>query len=171
APPLPSLGAGRPWAGRRESALVRSGAPRYKPPSRPPLVPSRQARAPGLCTLPCLRTRSKGVAMRCPAVLLALCAALPCCGCLCVYTCEEPLRGDEPKRTVHFQSETAARLFCTTVDLRQKSGREEHTEEFYIPFLTSITRTRKLSEAAFYNDQAAVCDTDGDGMITDAEAV
>jgi hypothetical protein len=111
--------------------------------------------------------------MRCPAVLLALCAALPCCGCLCVYnyTSEESLRASEPKRAVQFQSETAARLFCTTVNQRMKCAREEPTEEIYIPLLTSIIRTRKLSEAAFYNDQVAVCDTNGDGFITDAEAV
>jgi hypothetical protein len=111
--------------------------------------------------------------MRCPAVFLALCAALPCCGCLCAYTytCEESLRAGEPKRAVKFQSETAARLFCTTVDRRMRTAREEPTEEIYIPLVTSITRTRKLSEAAFYNDQVAVCDTDGDGLITDAEAV
>jgi len=111
--------------------------------------------------------------MRCPAVLLALCAALSCCGCLCVYnyTSEESLRASEPKRAVQFQSETAARLFCTTVNLRMKCAREEPTEEIYIPLLTSITRTQKLSDAAFYNDQVAVCDTNGDGLITDAEAV
>jgi hypothetical protein len=108
--------------------------------------------------------------MRCPAVVLALCAALPCCGCLYSYTCEEAVRAAEPKRAVHFQSETAARLFCTTVDLRLKSAREELTEEFCVPFI-SYVKIRKLSEAAFYNDQVAVCDTDGDGVITDAEAV
>jgi hypothetical protein len=111
--------------------------------------------------------------MRCPAVFLALCAALSCCGCLCVYnyTCEESVRAEEPKRAVQFESETAARLFCTTVNLRMKSSRDEPSEEIYIPFLTSITRTRRLSEAAYYNDQVAVCDTNGDGLITDVEAV
>jgi hypothetical protein len=108
--------------------------------------------------------------MRCPAVVLALCAALPCGGCLYVHNFDEVVRDQEPKRTVAFESEAAARLFCAAVERQRKASYDDQEEFVWIPFITWISKSRRLSEAAFYNDQLVVCDTDGDGVITDAEA-
>lgn len=109
--------------------------------------------------------------MRSSAVLLAVCAALPCCGCLYIHTCHEVAREQEPKRVVAFQSESASRLFCAVVERQKKAFREGQVEEFIVPFITYINKTRTISEAGFYNDQVAACDTNGDGVITDAEAI
>jgi hypothetical protein len=110
--------------------------------------------------------------MRRPAVpLVVLCGLLPACGgCLFVYSREDTVRLNEPKRAVQFQSETAARLFAAASDQRLRGSHEVRTESLTIPFLASISRNSKLSEASLYNDEVAACDADGDGVITDAEA-
>ncbi len=106
-----------------------------------------------------------------PVRSLLLWALLPTCsGCLFVYTREETVRPGEAKRQVEFQSETAAQLFATAVDQRVK-GRDAHAGTLAIPFIAYIETTRKVSEAAFYNDEVTACDTDNDGVITDTEAV
>jgi hypothetical protein len=109
--------------------------------------------------------------MRRPFVrLLLLWAALPSCGgCLVMYTGEEAIRPAEPKRQVLFESPAAARTFAETVQPRL-CNRESYARRIEVPILASVEVKQKLSEAAFYNDELAACDTNGDGFITEAEA-
>jgi hypothetical protein len=100
------------------------------------------------------------------------CALLPACaGCLLVYTKEETLRKDESRRPVTFESDTGARLFAAAVEKQLAKPREVGSQNLVIPFLTYITVSSKLSEAAAFNDEMTACDTDHNGVISDGEAV
>jgi hypothetical protein len=57
--------------------------------------------------------------------------------------------------------------------LTERRGQREalYSRQVNIPFLCSITKTGKLSDAAFYNDEVVECDADHNGVITEAEAL
>jgi hypothetical protein len=92
-------------------------------------------------------------------------------GCLVVHTRERVVREDEQRRSVRFSSPRAQRDFQTAA-LDPKTRRSnESSNLFGIPFLMFYYHCTKLSENAYYNDQLADCDSDGDGLITDDEVL
>ena len=106
---------------------------------------------------------------------LALCAAASLlaatsAGCLFSSTGERIVRPDEGRRTVAFESEQAMIDFQSAARLRDTYGaRRQGEHQVAIPFILLVDETRVLSESAFYNDQIAAADLDGDGTLTDAE--
>jgi hypothetical protein len=104
--------------------------------------------------------------------MLVLVPCLPSIsGCLFVYTTEETVRNGESRRPVAFQSETGERLFAATVEKQRERPADLGSRSLAIPFLAYISKTTRLSDAAIYNDEVVACDTDANGVITDAEAV
>lgn len=100
-----------------------------------------------------------------PAVLL--CSA----GCLMVRTHDEVLRRDESKRPVQFQSGFAQRTFTQKALSADERNRSAESSSLGVPFLFLYRKRTLRSEAAFFNDQLALCDADGDGFITDDEVM
>lgn len=102
----------------------------------------------------------------------SLCAMLLGCtpGCLVVRQSTQVVREKEPMRSVQFESEQAKRLFETGVHRMQANKERSQPEVVVIPFLCFTVRMSELSDNAIYNDQAGICDANGDGFITLQEA-
>jgi hypothetical protein len=103
--------------------------------------------------------------------VIAVCFVASSGGCLVVHTRERVVREEEQRRNVHFSSPRAQRDFQSAA-LDPKTRRaNESSSCFGIPFLMLYYHSTKLSENAYYNDQLADCDSDGDGLITDDEVL
>ena len=92
-------------------------------------------------------------------------------GCLFTHHSTNLVRQDEPPREVQFESLAAQQAFNAKAfdeEARQKAAK---TDFVAIPFLLWWSKMHVLSEGAYYNDQVAVCDTDGDGLISVGEAL
>ena len=106
---------------------------------------------------------------------LALCAAASLLaatsgGCLFNATGEKVVRGREERRKIDFESEQALVDFESTVRRRDTSmTRNQGQSQVMIPFILYVDQTRVLSSNAFYNDEVAAADVDGDGILSDAE--
>ena len=90
------------------------------------------------------------------------------CGCISHH---ETIYQDVPRAVVRFENDKAARLFYETLNSQSaaQDGRESRTKiELPIVF-EHETRVVKGPNVAF-NDAVARCDTDRDGLITEAEA-
>ena len=93
-------------------------------------------------------------------------------GCLFIHHKTEVMRKDEPKVIVAFESDKASCMFHAKYH-RILENREEmglKADAVIIPFITSISKISVLSSNALYNDAVKVCDSDGDHVITEAEA-
>ena len=105
------------------------------------------------------------------AGLFVVCLLLPAgSGCALVFERNEQLRAQEPRNCVRFESETAASLFQTAYAERLKHRDPTKAASFGIIFVTWMSWTTTLAEAAFYNDEVAACDLNHDGLISEAEA-
>lgn len=93
------------------------------------------------------------------------------CGCLVVRTTTRVVRENEAMRMVKFESEQARSAFEAGVDEVRAQKKGCDVDAFAIPFLCLLCNTTTISDNAVYNDQAALCDTDGDGLITDQESL
>jgi hypothetical protein len=91
-------------------------------------------------------------------------------GCALVFERNEQVRAQEPRNCVRFESATAADLFQTAYMERLKHREPSRSSSFGIIFVTWMTWTSTVAEAAFYNDEAAACDINHDGFISEAEA-
>jgi len=93
------------------------------------------------------------------------------CGCLVVRTTTRVVRENEAMRMVKFESEQARSAFEAGVDEARAQKKGCDVDAFAIPFLCLLCNTTTISDSAVYNDQAALCDTDGDSLITDQESL
>ena len=91
-------------------------------------------------------------------------------GCLLVHQSTRVVRDKEPMRTVQFESEQAQRLFETGVHQMQAHKDYSQPDVFALPLVCLLIRGNELSDNAVYNDQAGICDANGDGFITLQEA-
>jgi hypothetical protein len=111
-------------------------------------------------------TNHEGIAVRRSFLLLsaAVVALLP--GCLTLYHKTEVMRGDEARRPIQFENPQVADKFQQEV--KKQDG---HVGGSYlgVPFLTVFSRTQQLSENALWNECILKCDTNQDGMISEAE--
>lgn len=105
-------------------------------------------------------------------VRLSLCAALvsSCTGCLFVRHSTNMIREGEKQHQVRFDSEQSRNLFEAGAADMKAHKESTNGNVFFIPFLLWNSRMEVLSDNAIYNDQALACDTNGDGVITLAEA-
>ncbi len=92
-------------------------------------------------------------------------------GCLVFHARERVVREDEPRRSVRFASSRAQRDFRTAALDPKSRHKNDSFNVVGIPFLMFHYNGTKLSDNAYYNDQLADCDGDGDGLITDTEVV
>jgi hypothetical protein len=101
-------------------------------------------------------------------LLVGLCGVMAA-GCV-VYEKRELLRTDEPKRLARFESDAAASLFDFGFARRLKNQDQAQSETVCI-LLAKWTWTAAVAEAAYYNDEIVACDTNHDGVISEAEAL
>lgn len=92
-------------------------------------------------------------------------------GCLVTHVNRTVIRENEPRKEPQFESPFAQRTFNQLALNEKRRIAATSTRMVAIPFLTMHVRSATLSENAFYNDQIAVADIDGDGVITDSEAI
>lgn len=92
-------------------------------------------------------------------------------GCLVTHVNRSIVREREPRRDMQFESPFAQRTFNQLAFNEKRRNGSVSARMVAIPFLTMHVHTATPSENAYYNDQIAVCDTDGDGFITDSEAM
>ncbi|HVC97885.1 MAG TPA: hypothetical protein VND64_29710 [Pirellulales bacterium] len=92
-------------------------------------------------------------------------------GCLVFHMRERIVREDEPRRSVRFASSHAQRDFNATATDPRDRRRNDSTSVLGVPFVMFYYNSTKLSENAYFNDQLAACDGDGDGWITDEEVL
>lgn len=97
----------------------------------------------------------------------ALICGIALTGCITFYSKTDIERGDEQRRPVRFENERAGTLFTEELERRSDVVGEV---AIGMPFVTFYERTRRLSDAAFFNEQVRICDTDQDGIITEIEA-
>ncbi len=108
---------------------------------------------------------------RCFAWLLPLALLASCPGCLITRHSTNVIRQDEPRREVAFESPTAQQAFSAKAfDSEAREG-AARSKVVAIPFLLWWSKMDVLSEGAYYNDQVAACDTDGNGMVSVQEAL
>ena len=88
-------------------------------------------------------------------------------GCITLFSKTEVVRDGEARRPVTFESQQAAETFHTALKKQHPSLGGAYVG---VPFVTLYSRDRVLSETARFNDAVARCDTDQDGVITEAEA-
>jgi len=100
------------------------------------------------------------------AVLLA--AAWLTAGCI---STERTVTRDEPRTKVAFENDTAGRLFYETLS-RWRSGnnRVENKTEVSLPVIFECKQRVIEGEGIAFNQAVRRCDTNGDGLITEAEA-
>ncbi len=90
-------------------------------------------------------------------------------GCLLSHSHKRVVRQDEIRERVEFESDEAAATFhaVATDDDARSALRGEAS--FGIPFVVGISHQSVLSPNAYYNDQVAMCDMNGDGFLSDEE--
>jgi hypothetical protein len=103
---------------------------------------------------------------------LSLCGILLSCtpGCLFVRQSTQVVREKEPIRSVQFESQQAKTLFEGGARQMQANKERSTPEVLAIPFLCLYAHSTELSDNAIYNDQAGICDANGDSFITFQEA-
>ena len=96
--------------------------------------------------------------------------AISSTGCITIYNKKEEIGEREERLSVTFESEDSAQLFNTTASRKLKKPSPTDTSFVGIPFVTLYSKTTVLSENARFNDEIRRCDSNRDGIITDAEA-
>lgn len=91
-------------------------------------------------------------------------------GCVTFYHKSETVRKDEGRKAVEFENENAATVFHNAVRHSGKNSDKTDNTRVGVPFVTFYSKTSVISENAWYNDQITLCDTNGDGTITESEA-
>ena len=72
---------------------------------------------------------------------------------------------------MQFESLAAQQAFSARAFDEEAREKAAKTNFFAIPFLLWWSKTNVLSEGAYYNDQVAACDADGDSVISVQEAL
>jgi len=110
--------------------------------------------------------RARLIGLVVPAVVVAFCS-----GCLITHHSTQVVREDEAARPVQFESSLAQQAFSARAFDSEAREKANKTSLFAIPFLLWRSKTKVLSDGAYYNDQVAACDADRDGTITVQEAL
>jgi hypothetical protein len=95
------------------------------------------------------------------------CALLP--GCI---SHEETVSEDEPRVRVEFENDTAGRLFYEKLSRvsASHSGKIESSTHVQLPVIFDHKRKVVRGANRAFNEAVRVCDTNGDGRITELEA-
>jgi hypothetical protein len=102
----------------------------------------------------------------CSAALLAFSS-----GCLFTRHTTNVVRKDEKPRAVTFESPQAKNLFDgKLVEVRSNLTSMSNPKVVAVPFVLWWSSTEVVSDNGIYNDQVAICDKNGDGVITLDEA-
>jgi hypothetical protein len=103
------------------------------------------------------------------AVILAFSAA--CTSCLFNSKSDRVVDPDAERRVIAFESDDALLRFHGTVNRRYSGGKNFAGEsQFAIPFVVAVEERHVLSENAFFNQEVARADLNGDGSISDIES-
>lgn len=103
--------------------------------------------------------------------LLTGCGLLVCCtGCLFTRHSTRVVREDEKLCPVRFESPEAQEAFNARLAEMKERGEGDKGQFAAIPFLLWYCRNDVLSDNARFNDQAAICDANRDGVIALREA-
>lgn len=102
---------------------------------------------------------------------LLWCIALLCAcpGCLGVRHSTHVVRENEKPRPVRFESEQAKNLFDSGVKQMQAHKESSNVQVSFSWFFWK-SQDEKLSDNAVFNDEAGLCDANGDGVIGVQEA-
>jgi hypothetical protein len=92
-------------------------------------------------------------------------------GCLFVHSNTHILREHEKIRVVQFETDQARYAYESGVNELVAHQKPISGGATCIPFICLISNETKLSDSAIYNDQEPVCDTNGDGVISQEEAL
>ncbi len=111
------------------------------------------------------------MSMRALKSLLVVTLLTPATGCLFTHASERVIRQDEQLYEVGYQSALAEETFQACVSHPDAKDSGKSGSFVGIPFLLAWARSERLSENAVHNDQIILCDTNGDGIITDLEAL
>jgi hypothetical protein len=112
-----------------------------------------------------MRTRPF-VSIVCTAALLAFSS-----GCLITRHTTNVVRKDEKPRAVTFESPQAKNMFdAKVVEVRSNLAGMSNPKVVAVPFLLWWSSTEVVSDSGIYNDQVAICDVNGDGVVTLDEA-
>jgi len=92
-------------------------------------------------------------------------------GCLITHHSTNIVRKNEKPRAVVFESPQAKNIFDgKVVEVRANQNSLNNPHVVAVPFLLWWSSTDVVSDTGIYNDQVAICDTNGDGVITLDEA-
>ena len=109
---------------------------------------------------------SPWLSMACAAAVLAFGP-----GCLITHHSTNIVRKNEKPRAVVFESPQAKNIFDgKVVEVRANQTSLNNPHVIAVPFLLWWSSTDVVSDNGIYNDQVAICDTNGDGVITLDEA-
>jgi hypothetical protein len=111
---------------------------------------------------------------RSPWLVAAFCFVLIAVNSGCLFTrhTTNVVRKNEKPRPVGFESAQAKNIFDGKVAEVKAFSRTEMSNPrvVAVPFLLWYSSTDVVSDNGIYNDQVAICDTNGDGIISLAEA-
>ena len=109
---------------------------------------------------------------RFPLLAVIFCTALVAFapGCLITRHSTNVVRKNEKPRKVQFESAQAKNIFDGKVAEQKADKGMSNPNVFAVPFLLWYSTTDVVSDNGIYNDQIAICDTDGDRIITLQEA-
>ena len=92
-------------------------------------------------------------------------------GCLITRHATNVVRKDEKPRTVQFESAQAKNIFDGKLaQVKSSKNGINNPSVFAVPFLLWYSSTEVVSDNGVYNDQLAICDTNGDDLISFEEA-
>jgi hypothetical protein len=110
--------------------------------------------------------RSPWLSVVCCAALLSLNS-----GCLITRYNTNVVRKNEKPRAVQFESAQAKNIFeGKEVEVKTNLTSVSNPRFVAVPFLLLWGSTDVVSDNGIYNDQLAICDTNGDGVISFDEA-
>jgi hypothetical protein len=92
-------------------------------------------------------------------------------GCLITRHNTNIVRKSEKLRPVQFESAEAKNLFDGKLVQAKSDQGMKNPQVFAVPFLLWYSSTDVVSDNGVYNDQLGICDTNGDGYISDREAM
>lgn len=92
-------------------------------------------------------------------------------GCLITHHNTNVVRKWEKPKAAQFESAQAKNIFDSKVADVKANPTTSNPRLFAIPFLLWYSSTEVVSDNGIYNDQLAICDTNGDGMISVQESM
>lgn len=112
--------------------------------------------------------------MKCsPRLAIVCCAAILTLnsGCLITRYKTNVVRQNEKPRAVKFESSQAKNIFDgKEIEAKTRLTGPSNPRIVAVPFLLLWSSTDVVSDNGIYNDQLAICDSNGDGFITTDEA-